>query len=171
MNKQMCQNCMNSKMITQDPECPYVMCEIEGKAKPKWSGDDCEDWKEGKMATEGWELFSERLKNALNETGISYRQLSARTGITTTTICRYANCQSIPRATEIFTLAEALNVTPEYLLGISRKTGRKIIKFEGYMTPEEGLTIEQLHTKLIDEMTKTFPTIEVMASSIVTEED
>lgn len=144
------------------------MCKIEGKAKPRWSGDDCEDWKEGKMATEGWELFSERLKNALNETGISYRQLSARTGITTTTICRYANCQSIPRATEIFTLAEALNVTPEYLLGIS---GRKMIKFEGYLSPENGMTIAELEDKLIDTLTEAFPTLDVMTCSIVVEED
>ena len=29
-----------------DPECPYVRCALDDKVKPKWSGNDCEEWRE-----------------------------------------------------------------------------------------------------------------------------
>ena len=50
-DKKMCINCGNHGQVPfllqdDDPECPYVRCSIDGKVKPKWSGDDCEDWRE-----------------------------------------------------------------------------------------------------------------------------
>jgi len=46
-----CQNCKHHYPVPcllqeDDPECPYVRCAMDGKVKPKWSGDDCEDYQE-----------------------------------------------------------------------------------------------------------------------------
>lgn len=85
-----------------------------------------------------WKIFGERLKASLNERRVSYRWLADKTGITLTTIWRYANSERVPRASEILKCAKALNVTCDYLIGLSnhpkctrlnepeRKTGRWI---------------------------------------------
>ena len=66
-----------------------------------------------------WTIFGERLSHIMREYDVSLRELSRRTGITVTTLCRYANCKRIPRATEILKCADALSVTCDYLLGLS----------------------------------------------------
>ena len=48
--KKQCQTCRKSRPISCIPwgdaqECPYVMCTEDGRAKLKWSGDDCDDWR------------------------------------------------------------------------------------------------------------------------------
>ena len=43
----------------------------------------------------------------------------------------------------------------------------KLIKFEGYLSPEEGMAIEELQDKVIDVLTETFPTLDGMSSSII----
>lgn len=47
----------------------------------------------------------------------------------------------------------------------------KLIKFEGYLSPEEGMTLEALQDRFIDVVTETFPTLEVMSCSIVEEDE
>ncbi len=66
-----------------------------------------------------WTVFGERLSKELEKKQLSYRQFAERTGMTTTTVCRYAKCERVPRASEIIKTAEALGVTCDYLLGLS----------------------------------------------------
>ena len=66
-----------------------------------------------------WAIFGERLSHIMREYDVSLRELSRRTGITTTTLCRYTNCKRVPRATEILKCADALGITCDYLLGLS----------------------------------------------------
>ena len=47
----------------------------------------------------------------------------------------------------------------------------KLIKFEGYLFPEEGLTLEALQDRFIDVVTETFPTLDVMSISIIEEDE
>ena len=66
-----------------------------------------------------WIVFGERLSHVMREYDISLRELSRRTGITLTTLHRYATCKRVPKATEILKCADALGVTCDYLLGLS----------------------------------------------------
>ena len=66
-----------------------------------------------------WTIFGERLSHIMQEYEVSLRELSRRTGITVTTLHRYATCKRVPRATEIMKCSDALGVTCDYLLGLS----------------------------------------------------
>ena len=66
-----------------------------------------------------WTVFGERLLKELEKKQLSYRQFAEMAGITTTTVCRYANCERVPRAREIIKTSEVLGVTCDYLLGLS----------------------------------------------------
>ena len=52
-----------------------------------------------------------------------------------------------------------------------RRKKMKLIKFEGYLFPEEGMTLEELQDKVIDVVTETFPTLDVMSISIIEEDE
>ena len=66
-----------------------------------------------------WTIFGERLSHIMRVNGVPLRKLERRTGITLTTLHRYATCKRVPRATEILKCADALGVTCDYLLGLS----------------------------------------------------
>lgn len=66
-----------------------------------------------------WTIFGERLSHIMREYDVSLRELSRRTGITVTTLHRYATCKRVPRATEIMECSDALGITCDYLLGLS----------------------------------------------------
>lgn len=66
-----------------------------------------------------WTIFGERLSHIMREYDVSIRELSRRTGITLTTLHRYATCKRVPKATEILKCANALGITCDYLLGLS----------------------------------------------------
>lgn len=66
-----------------------------------------------------WTIFGERLSHIMRVNGVPLRELERRTGITLTTLHRYATCKRVPRATEILKCADALGVTCDYLLGLS----------------------------------------------------
>lgn len=66
-----------------------------------------------------WTIFGERLSHIMREYDVSLRELARRTGITVTTLHRYATCKRVPRATEILKCSDALVITCDYLLGLS----------------------------------------------------
>ena len=58
MKEQQCRFCKHHYpvpflLVEDDPECPYVRCDLDGKVKPKWSGDDCEDWSDHDETLDG----------------------------------------------------------------------------------------------------------------------
>lgn len=66
-----------------------------------------------------WTIFGERLSHRMREYEISFRELSRRTGISVTTLHRYATSKRIPRITEIMKCADTLHTTVDYMLGLS----------------------------------------------------
>lgn len=68
---------------------------------------------------EKWTIFGDRLMEQLKTQKISYRKFADGTGLTLTTVSRYANSQRIPRANEIIKVANYLRVTCDYMLGLS----------------------------------------------------
>lgn len=70
-------------------------------------------------------VFSERLKKAMSHRNMTQKELAVKTIISEVTISRYVNGQRTPKAKTIAKIAEALNVSSDYLLGIDKsKRGR-----------------------------------------------
>lgn len=63
-------------------------------------------------------IFSKRLKEAmLKRNRMKQSELSEKTGITVATLSRYINGKRVPKATEIAKIADALDVSCNYLMG------------------------------------------------------
>ena len=64
-------------------------------------------------------LFSERLCQIVKESNISWAELARRTGMSTARISQYKTGMYAPKSDALFSLAESLNVNPDWLGGIS----------------------------------------------------
>lgn len=64
-------------------------------------------------------LFSDRLKEALSLNNMTQKELAEKTGLTVASISRYITGTRVPSASVIRDVAVALNVTTDYLLGLS----------------------------------------------------
>ena len=63
------------------------------------------------------DVFTKRLNQTLQKQNITQRQLSELTGITEQSISRYANGSRTPKTPELIKIADALDVSIDYLLG------------------------------------------------------
>ena len=66
--------------------------------------------------------LKDALTEILNERGISQRELADKIGVTEVSMSRYCRGERIPRATIISSIAQALNVKPERLLGFDTES-------------------------------------------------
>ena len=64
-------------------------------------------------------IFSERLKNALNEKNMKAIELSQKTGISKSSISDWINGRYEAKQDKIFLIAEALDINESYLLGLN----------------------------------------------------
>ena len=62
-------------------------------------------------------VFGERLKEIIEERGMTQRELAEKAGITEATISRYLSFQRVPKATHVLKIANALKCSCDYLLG------------------------------------------------------
>lgn len=69
--------------------------------------------------------FPSRLLQAIDDSGMSMRSLAEKTGISASTISRYANGMIDPKVPTVYTLARALRVSPEWLIGANASDRRK----------------------------------------------
>ncbi|MFZ2997111.1 helix-turn-helix domain-containing protein [Sphingobium sp.] len=60
--------------------------------------------------------FSERLAFLIKRLNLSDAEFSRRSGLPKNTISRYRNAESLPEVRHLFTIAETLEVDPEWLL-------------------------------------------------------
>ena len=60
-------------------------------------------------------MFVQRVKQAMSEQGISQSELVKLTGISRSGISQYLSGKNIPRKKALTSIANALNVTPEWL--------------------------------------------------------
>lgn len=70
------------------------------------------------------EIFSERLRNILWHSKITQQALAEKTGLTAAAISHYVNGKQCPNSPALLLIADALNVSTDYLLG---RTERKNI--------------------------------------------
>lgn len=71
--------------------------------------------------------FSERLSCCMEQCGLNGADLSALSGVTTATISRYLNGLRMPTVDNIILLADTLNVSVDYLLGLHDVPDDKIL--------------------------------------------
>lgn len=64
-------------------------------------------------------IFSERLRNLLDSRGINQIWLAEKIHTTGATVSRYLNADRMPRGENVASVASALNVSADYLLGLS----------------------------------------------------
>lgn len=64
-------------------------------------------------------LFTERLNQVVTEAGITWTELSKRTGMSTGRISQYKTGLYTPKSDALFIIAEALNISPDWLVGAS----------------------------------------------------
>lgn len=61
--------------------------------------------------------FSARLKEAIQASGLTQRELAAKVGVSEVTVSRYVSGTQVPSRGVLFMLATHLNIAPSYLLG------------------------------------------------------
>ncbi len=88
----------------------------------------------------------ERIRQRMNALGISQAELAKRTGIRPSSISDYLNGRYAPKQDKIALIAEALNVSPAWLMGLgSDITGKEEQKMY-YTDPKVNEMAERLRT-------------------------
>lgn len=64
-------------------------------------------------------IFGKRLSDLLYQRNLSQKELAAMSNTTEATISRYLSCDRTPQVEIVISIAKALNVTTDYLLGIT----------------------------------------------------
>lgn len=89
--------------------------------------------------------FINRLKNIMSERKITQSELSKRTGIRQSSISDWLNGRYEPKQDKIYLIAQALGVSPSWLLGYDETTSNQT---EGYyVDPETAEFAEYLRTR------------------------
>lgn len=73
------------------------------------------------------EKFSERLSLCMKQRKVNGVELSASSGVTAATISRYLNGLRMPTVENVILLADSLNVSVDYLLGLHDVPDDKIL--------------------------------------------
>lgn len=92
------------------------------------------------------EVFGKRLSYILTECGITQRQLSAMCEISEVTIGRYIKGSRTPGAEEVVTIAKALGVSTDYLLGMPESkemTVKELLMKLDILTNDTHLSLEE----------------------------
>lgn len=89
--------------------------------------------------------FINRLKNIMSERKITQSELSKRSGIRQSSISDWLNGRYEPKQDKIYLIAQALGVSPSWLLGYDETTSNQS---EGYyVDPETAEFAEYLRTR------------------------
>ena len=67
------------------------------------------------------DVFTDRLKQSINERGLTQRMLATLIGTTEQSVSRWANGNRTPNADMLYRMCKALDVSADYLLGLSNE--------------------------------------------------
>ena len=73
-----------------------------------------------------WKMFSERVRAELSARDMTQRELAKLSGLNEASVSQYINLFRVPRATAIIDIAKALNVSCDYLLGVTNDRRTKV---------------------------------------------
>ncbi len=71
------------------------------------------------------EVFTQRLKELINENGISMYRLAKDIGVNKQTVIFWCDGMSEPKISMLKKLAEYFNVTADYLIGLENEDGSR----------------------------------------------
>lgn len=74
--------------------------------------------------------FSDRLKQSIQDRGITQRMLATLTGTTEVSISRWANGSRLPNTDALYKMCKALDVSSDYLLGLSEERANNMEKLK-----------------------------------------
>lgn len=89
--------------------------------------------------------FINRLKNIMSERKITQSELSKRTGIRQSSISDWLNGRYEPKQDKIYLIAQALGVSPSWLLGYDETPSNQTDGY--YVDPETAEFAEYLRTR------------------------
>ena len=89
--------------------------------------------------------FINRLKNIMSERKITQSELSKRTGIRQSSISDWLNGRYEPKQDKIYLIAQALGVSPSWLLGYDKTPSNQTDGY--YVDPETAEFAEYLRTR------------------------
>lgn len=101
--------------------------------------------------------FAIRLRKALEERSMNQSELSKKTGIRQSSISDYLNDRYEPKQDKVEAIANALDVSPSYLMGVDNDEdnltmdGKFLLDALPTMTPEKQKKLKQLYDFIISE--------------------
>ena len=100
------------------------------------------------------ESLGKRISNIRKELNLNQKELAEKCGITEATLSRYENDLREPKSEAIVKIANALNVTTDYLLGRTDERHSKRERFQGVTTISAHRigNIEQLPDEALDQL-------------------
>lgn len=75
-------------------------------------------------------VLSDRLKQSISERGITQRQLAALCDTTEVSVSRWVRGKRVPDAETLYKLCKALDVSADYLLGLSEERANNMEKLK-----------------------------------------
>lgn len=94
--------------------------------------------------------FGIRVKRIMNEKKLSQRKLSELSGVSVASLCRYINGAE-PRMDIVINVAEALGVTPDFLLGKTNEIDvvQPFVETRKLVARNKNLLTDEQKTELI----------------------
>ena len=104
------------------------------------------------MVVDNLYIIKERLNEALKLRGITAAELANKSGLAKSSVSRYLSGENIPRSIAIGKMANALNVSPAWILGYNLTIdGKEIPTIElDRLTPENQTRLIAYYQGLID---------------------
>ena len=68
-----------------------------------------------------YKLTAERLREAMNEKGMTQQELANQSGVTKSSISHYVNGKNVPDNFQAFKLSKVLGCSPTWLMGIDEQ--------------------------------------------------
>ena len=76
------------------------------------------------------DIFTTRLKKSITERGLTQRMLATLIGTTEQSLSRWANGNRTPNADMLYRMCKALDVSADYLLGLSEERASNMEKLK-----------------------------------------
>ena len=76
------------------------------------------------------DVFTDRLKKSITERGLTQRMLATLIGTTEQSVSRWANGNRTPNADMLYKMCKALDVSADYLLGLSEERANNMEKLK-----------------------------------------
>ena len=82
--------------------------------------------------------FATKFRRLLNASGMSFRDIEKKTGISAATLCRYANGKFTPTVEKVKQIADALGVPPTSFVGVDYIVDDKYVIEQMRQLSDEG---------------------------------